>query len=266
MGWETFCTKPWYADWALVNNATTTVHQSCSLGQSTQQLFQSLKTKVTIYSLFILLSAKVLPSQLAGKQGCCPSWSQGSSALGTAGLLLPAGSSLSARAPPAPEQRLLLPLCCAHLGALGIPSCPSHSRTVTYSKGTADGEWLSVQCGYFTWGLWGTSLQDLCSQDHSYGYSCFILFPETTETCSRAKREQKEQIPSPPCSGDISCTRLQLTWCVPCSFPAHLSAVKQMPSAAEGAGSLQSNIWGRAAQGKVRTCRQFFIISSSVLN
>lgn len=79
-------------------------------------------------------------------------------------------------------------------------------------------------------------------------------------------KEQKEQIPSPPCSGDISCTRLQLTWCVPCSFPAHLSAVKQMPSAAEGAGSLQSNIWGRAAQGKVRTCRQFFIISSSVLN
>lgn len=68
--------------------------------------------------------------------------------------------------------------------------------------------------------------QDLYSQDHKYGYSCITLFPATTETCSKDRGEQKEQTPSPPCSGDISCTKLQQTLCLPCSFSAHLSVVK----------------------------------------
>lgn len=72
----------------------------------------------------------------------------------------------------------------------------------------------------------GTSAQDLYSQDHKYGYSCIILSLVTTETCSKDRGEQKEQILSLPCSADISCTKLQQTSCLPCIFSAHLSVVK----------------------------------------
>lgn len=146
-----------------------------------------------------------MPSHLEGKQHCFHSWSQGSSCLGVAVLLpLELYTLWELTAMPDPFQQTAEVL-------------PGTGLSFTARR-------QQMGCGFlysvdYLGGFYeGTSVQDLHSHNHKYDYGCMILFPVTTETCSRDRGEQKQQIPSLPCSGDISCTKLQQTLCLPCSF------------------------------------------------
>lgn len=56
------------------------------------------------------------------------------------------------------------------------------------------------------------------------------------QSLQQGQRRAEEQTPSPQCSGDISCTKMQETAWLPCSFSAHLSAVMENAKCCLGSG------------------------------